>query len=297
MRPQAGMVMTATKAEGLARRSVLALALLASCRSEADSAEGTRIADVPASVSTSGDAGAADRTAAVAAGREVLTLAHAAGGADGADYTVNVVPTPGVIIGQLTGGSPRDTSITPTHDLGVCRPFSQSIVPSSNGGVGNGVVWLVGVGSGPRDDAPRRVKLTLDGCRLEPRVQRIALGSTIMVNGRDAMMSRLQFTAVGEPSSRTTVLLSDAGQIVPTSDVSAAPALVHVTDDLHPWVQAWLVVAPHPFVAVTGADGAFRFDNVPPGRYTLMVWHERLGTRQAAVRVDAAVQTRMQVDY
>ncbi|AMW05515.1 hypothetical protein GEMMAAP_13275 [Gemmatimonas phototrophica] len=297
MRPQVGLVMTALKAEGLARRSILTLALLAACRGDADSAEGTRIADVPASVSTSGDASAADRTAAMAAGREVLTLAHAAGGADGADYTVKAVPTPGVIIGQLTGGSPRDTSITPTHDLGVCRPFSQSIVPSSNGGVGNGVVWLVGVGSGPRDDAPRRVKLTLDGCRLEPRVQRIALGSTIMVNGRDAMMSRLQFTAVGEPTSRTTVLLSDAGQIVPTSDVSAAPALVHVTDDLHPWVQAWLVVAPHPFVAVTGADGAFRFDNVPPGRYTLMVWHERLGTRQAGVKVDAAVQTRMQVEF
>ena len=297
MRPQAGTVMSGLKAEGLARRSILSLALFAACRGDAAPAEGTRIADVPASVSTSDDASAADRTAAIAAGREVLTLAHAAGGADGADYTVKGVPTPGVIIGQLTGGSPRDTSITPTHDLGVCRPFSQSIVPSSNGGVGNGVVWLVGVGSGPRDDTPRRVKLTLDGCRLEPRVQRIALGSTIMVNGRDAMMSRLQFTAVGEPSSRTTVLLSDAGQIVPTSDVSAAPALVHVTDDLHPWVQAWLVVAPHPFVAVTGADGAFRFDNVPPGRYTLMVWHERLGTRQAGVRVDAAVQTRMLVEF
>lgn len=258
---------------------------------------GARIADVPATVRPSG---ARDDDAAATApivDRDVMSLARAAGGPNGTEYTVRTLPTPGVIIGRLTGGSPRDTSITPTHDLSVCRPFSQSIVPSSNGGVGNGVVWLIGVASGPRDDAPRRVKLTLDGCRLEPRVQRVAVGSTVLVNGRDAMMSRLQFTAAGETRSRTTVLLSDVGQIVPTSDATAAPAMVQVTDDMHPWVRAWLVVAPHPYVAVTGADGEFRFDNVPPGRYTLVAWHERLGVKQAKVRVEAAVQTRLEVAY
>lgn len=258
---------------------------------------GARIADVPATVRPSGARDDDTAESAPMADRDVMSLAHAAGGPDGTEYSVRTVPTPGVIIGRLTGGSPRDTSIAPTHDLSVCRPFSQSIVPSSNGGVGNGVVWLIGVASGPRDDAPRRVKLTLDGCRLEPRVQRVAVGSTVLVNGRDAMMSRLQFTAAAETRSRTTVLLSDVGQIVPTSDATSAPALVQVTDDMHPWVRAWLVVAPHPYVAVTGADGEFRFDNVPPGRYTMVVWHERLGVKQTKVRVEAAVQTRLEVAF
>jgi len=258
---------------------------------------GARIADVPAIVQPSGTPDDGDANSAPLVDQDVASLARAAGGPTGRAYTVRAVPTPGVIIGRITGGSPRDTSITPTHDLGVCRPFSQSIVPSSNGGVGNGVVWLIGVAAGPRDDAPRRVKLTLDGCRLEPRVQRVAVGSTVLVNGRDAMMSRLQFTAAGETRSRTTVLLSDAGQIVPTSEATAAPALVQVTDDLHPWVRAWLVVAPHPYVAVTGADGEFRFDHVPPGRYTLVAWHERLGMAQTKVRVEAAVQTRLEVTF
>lgn len=292
MTPRTGSRTIGQKALGITALLMLATA----CGGESDRAAGTRIADVAAPVADN-PAGVTDHAVTEAVGREVLSLAHAAGGADGTQYTIKVVPTPGVIIGELRGGSPRDTSITPTHDLGVCRPFSQSIVPSSNNGVGNGVVWLVGVSNGPRDDAARRVRLTLDGCRLEPRVQRVAQGSTILVNGRDAMMSRLQFTAIGEAAPRTTVLLSDAGQVVPTSEASATPALVHVTDDLHPWVHAWLVVAPHPFVAVTGADGAFRFDNVPPGRYTLMVWHERLGTRQVTVRVDAAVQTRLQIEF
>jgi hypothetical protein len=45
------------------------------------------------------------------------------------------------------------------------------------------------------------------------------------------------------------------------------------------------VVAAHPYYAITGADGQFTFDNLPPGQYKLQVWHERLGTVPASVTV------------
>lgn len=224
-------------------------------------------------------------------------LARAAGGADGRRYLVRAAAVPGTILGVVTGGSPRDTSIVPTHDLTVCRPFTEAAVPSTQGGVGNTVVWLEGVAEGPKDDAPRRVTLTLDGCRITPRVQRVAAGGTVMVNSRDAMMSRLQFIAAGESTSRATIMLSDAGQVVPTSDATMPAGLVEVRDDRHPWVRAWIAATPHPFVAVTGADGQFRFDNVPPGKYTLVAWQERMGVRRIAVRVDAGVQARVELGY
>lgn len=228
---------------------------------------------------------------------EARGLARAAGGADGRRYVERPAAVPGIIVGVVKGGAPRDTSIVPTHDLSVCKPFTETQVPSKQGGVGNAVVWLEGVTEGPRDDAPRRVKLTLDGCHLEPRVQRVAAGGTVLVNSRDAMMSRLQFVAAGESMSRASILLTDAGQIVPTSDVTAPPALVEVRDDRHPWVRGWLAVAPHPFVAVTQADGQFRFDNVPPGKYTLVVWQEKLGARKTTVRVEAGVQAGVEVTF
>lgn len=272
-----------------------ALVALAACGGDAAEREGARIADVEASAG--GGIGSADVAPGVAGGSGLGSIARSAGGPDGTQYRVQTVPMPGFVIGKIGGGSPSDTSIMPTHDLSVCRPFSESVVPSRDGGVGNAVVWLSGVTMGPRDDAPRRVKLTLDGCRLEPRVQRIAVGSTVLLNGRDAMMSRLHFTADGEAKPRATALLSDAGQVVPTDEASNAPGLVRVSDDLHPWVRAWLVVAPHPFVAVTAADGKFRFDGVSPGRYTLHVWHERLGTRKQKLRVESGVETRVEVGY
>ncbi len=276
------------------RRSLVLLAGLVACGESRSSNEANgRIADVP----TTPQAAAAYATA-LPRDRAVLSLARSAGGADGMQYTVSAQASSGFIVGKIGGGAPRDTSIAPTHDLSVCRPFTESLVPSRDGGVGNSVVWLVGVATGPRDDAPRRVRVLLDGCRLDPRVQRVAVGGTVMITSRDAMMTRLQFIDVGgAAASRGTVRFNDAGQVEPTSDAAKAPGLVQIRDDLHPWVRAYLAVTPHPFVAVTAADGQFRFDNIPPGRYTLVVWHERFGTKQQRVRVDAHIETRVDLKF
>lgn len=284
--------------------------MLACSRDNSANSRGGRIAETSASAALGRDSGresAGTLAGADTDGRaqpmrpypnvEARGLARAAGGPDGRRYVEKPAAVPGVIIGVVKGGSPRDTSIVPTHDLSVCKPFTESQVASRDGGVGNAVVWLEGVAEGPKDDAPRRVKLTLDGCHFEPRVQRVAAGGTVLVNSKDAMMSRLQFIAAGESTSRATILLTDAGQIVPTSDVTMPAALVEVRDDRHPWVRGWLAVTPHPFVAVTQADGQFRFDNVPPGKYTLVVWQEKLGARRTNVRVEGGVQAKIEVSY
>jgi uncharacterized protein (DUF2141 family) len=43
----------------------------------------------------------------------------------------------------------------------------------------------------------------------------------------------------------------------------------------------------HPFYAVTGDDGSFAFNGLPPGTYTIGVWHEKLGQRAQDVNVAA----------
>jgi hypothetical protein len=65
----------------------------------------------------------------------------------------------------------------------------------------------------------------------------------------------------------------------------AKPEIVRIDCDLHSWMRAWVVVAEHPFYAVTGSEGEFALDNVPPGRYTLQIWQETLGivTRDVVV--------------
>jgi hypothetical protein len=38
--------------------------------------------------------------------------------------------------------------------------------------------------------------------------------------------------------------------------------------------------------AIPGTDATFELPNVPPGEYTVVGWHERVGERRARVRVE-----------
>ena len=51
--------------------------------------------------------------------------------------------------------------------------------------------------------------------------------------------------------------------------------------DVHRWMNSFVGVLDHPFFAVTGADGSFSLKGLPPGTYTIEVWHEKLGTKTA----------------
>jgi plastocyanin len=52
------------------------------------------------------------------------------------------------------------------------------------------------------------------------------------------------------------------------------PGVVRVFCDIHSHMNAFILVFNHPFFDVTGPDGRFRLDNVPPGTYTVVGWYE-----------------------
>jgi hypothetical protein len=56
-------------------------------------------------------------------------------------------------------------------------------------------------------------------------------------------------------------------------------------------MKAYLIVTDNPFSAVTGEDGRYHLQNVPPGSYTIEAWHERLGSKSAQARVTAGRTT------
>jgi plastocyanin len=57
---------------------------------------------------------------------------------------------------------------------------------------------------------------------------------------------------------------------------------------VHPEMEAYVVVLQNPFFAVTGADGHYKIDNVPPGNYSLSVWHAKGKAQPKSVTVDAS---------
>ena len=52
-------------------------------------------------------------------------------------------------------------------------------------------------------------------------------------------------------------------------------------------MAAWIVVLPHPYFAVTGADGKFSINTkgLPDGDYTLDFWQEKYGDQTQKITV------------
>ncbi len=56
---------------------------------------------------------------------------------------------------------------------------------------------------------------------------------------------------------------------------------------VHPEMQAFILVLQNPYFAVTGKDGAFTIPDVPPGRYSIVAWSEKLRAHESSVTVTA----------
>jgi hypothetical protein len=50
-------------------------------------------------------------------------------------------------------------------------------------------------------------------------------------------------------------------------------------------MHAYLFVMDHPFFAVTDDHGNYTIEGLPPGEYSLAIWHEQLGKQQRDVKV------------
>jgi hypothetical protein len=51
-------------------------------------------------------------------------------------------------------------------------------------------------------------------------------------------------------------------------------------------MSASIMVLDHPYFAVPQLDGSFSLRDVPPGRYTIVGWHERVGERASTIEVE-----------
>ena len=70
-----------------------------------------------------------------------------------------------------------------------------------------------------------------------------------------------------------------------TKKFDAPEVMVPLKCDVHPWMQGYIGVLPHPYFSVTDATGNFELKNLPAGDYVIEAWHEKLGAQTQNITV------------
>lgn len=161
---------------------------------------------------------------------------------------------------------------------GTERP-STAIVKQPDGGIGNLVVWLE-----PKDpallsrlppSAPGDSILNIKGCDFSPRVAVVQVDESIRIASQDPVLYQIRSLSQKNPKQSRSL----PPNLASVQFRFREPEIVTLTCDLHSWMRAFVVVAPHSLYRVTEAKGAAQFKAVPNGTYSVFVWHELLGKR------------------
>ncbi|MBI4611680.1 MAG: hypothetical protein HY726_22045 [Candidatus Rokubacteria bacterium] len=159
------------------------------------------------------------------------------------------------------------------------------LVVSQAGKIKNVVVALEGIREG-KPWPNHRPQLFNKGGRFLPHVQVVKTGVQLEIINRDPVLHNTH----GYQDRRTVFNLAQPNQDQIIKKPLKRPGLVDIMCDAHDWMSAWIVVSDHPYVAITGEDGAYAIANIPPGAYMLTAWHEKLGRQQVQVTVKAGEQ-------
>jgi len=197
----------------------------------------------------------------------------------------------------LAGAAPAGKKLDVTIDQYLCgnEKDANDLIVSARKEIMNAVVWIDNPPPGMTWPANAE-KVTMDqrGCVFVPRIVIVPVGGTVDFLNSDRLLHNIHSTPKLNVAFNRT---QPKDRTIPVT--FAKPEIVRVDCDLHSWMTAWVVVAPHPYYAVTKGDGQFSFDSLPPGSYRLQIWHERLGTVPAEVKVpengNAALTVEMKV--
>jgi plastocyanin len=199
------------------------------------------------------------------------------GGVSGAAGTGAVT---GIV--KFTGKKPDPRPINEVAGNAFCKqcykdklPVRDNIVIGTNGGddtLENVLVYVSKGLEGKEFEAPKKpAVLDQVGCMYTPHVVAVMVGQTLEVRNSDTTLHNVMSMPRANPQFNFAMAVQGG-----TSNlVFRQPEFkMNLKCFMHPWMSGYVHVLEHPFFAVTGTDGTFKIEGLPPGEYELTVLHE-----------------------
>jgi len=190
----------------------------------------------------------------------------------------------GTITGKIsfTGAAPEAKKIDTSADA-ACTSKSPNLMTEDwavkDGKLANTFVYIK---DGTVDGAKKigdytftapsaAVVLDQNGCHYKPHVLGVMVNQNISITNSDPTTHNIHFMPANNPDWNQSQV---NGAAALTHKMPHAEVLVPVKCNQHPWMKSYVGVMKHPFFAVSAEDGSFTIRGVPPGKYTVVAWHE-----------------------
>jgi hypothetical protein len=170
--------------------------------------------------------------------------------------------------------------------------FVQDVVVNSNNTLANVFVYVKEGLPGSFPASGGDVELNQRGCMYTPHVLGLTVGQNLRVKNADPTNHNIHPLPM---QNREWNQSQPPGAADLVQQFARPEVMIPVKCNVHPWMIAYVGVLPHPFFAVSGADGSFEIKGLPPGNYVIEAWHEKFGTFTQNVTVGAS-ETK-QVDF
>jgi plastocyanin len=198
--------------------------------------------------------------------------------------------TAGSIIGSVhfNGTAPAripiDMSADPACTKGDLPNLTEQLIVT-DGLLANVYIYIKS-GAPSYSTSPTAVPITLNQnrCRYSPHVIAIQRGGSVAFLNSDATIHNIH-TIPTQPGNASVDISEPAGSAPRTEAFPSPEVMLPVRCNNHPWMSAFINIAPNPWFAVTGTEGAFTITGLPPGTYTLAAVHEKLGEQDMQITI------------
>jgi hypothetical protein len=211
--------------------------------------------------------------------------------------------TAGVITGSITyhGAKPTRQVISMEAEEGCQKAnagkpvYEEALLVGKAGGLANAFVYIQqGLENKKFEPTQDAVVLDQRGCMFVPRVIGVRASGPLDLKNGDSVSHNVHPMPANnrEWNQEQPPNAPDAPHKFARPEV-----MIPVKCNIHAWMHAWIGVVDHPYFAVTNGDGKFEWKNVPPGDYTIAVWHEKLGTQTQPVHLAASGSSAVNFSY
>jgi plastocyanin len=187
--------------------------------------------------------------------------------------------------GQPPARIPIDMSADPACNLpNLPNQTGQIIVNDHH--LANVYIYLKSAPSYTAGPNAAPVRLDQKGCRYIPHVIAVQQGGSVTFLNSDATVHNIH--TLPEQPGNTSVDISEPAHSASRTEAFPAPeVMLPARCNNHPWMSAFINVAPNPWFAISDTDGRFTITGIPPGTYTLAAIHETLGEQDIQITVPA----------